>query len=603
MAPVQPVAPVAPVAPVEPVAPVAPVVPVAPVAPVAEVPAPVAEVPVPVEAAPTYEIPAQTPDAFVAPDFENPAPQKKKKSGKKILLAIVAIVAAAAVALGIWKWDWIRFKWIDMFGEPAELRDAVIMQQIDESMDALSERTNSSANSAALSVSAASDESKYVTTTIEVEMSNKIEAILSGLGANDIVDKIDGTYITISGGSTGSVVQAAIQAGIGGDELLDMGILMDVVEEKLYVALPTLTEYQLDLSQFLSDLLDELEAQMPENAVDMAAVQELLNALPSEESINALVDKYVPLILDELDNVSKDKVQMTVGDITKKVTVLRTTITDTDLLDAVEAVMDEAKDDPEIRDIIVNLGDALANVSGDDSVSGQMLYDAFISALDTDLDAETYDEELLVLTQYLDGSYNMVGYALEVENEDVFSYLMLQKGKDYAVEMEIAGEQVMTGSLTEKKGLLNGTFEIGIDGVSFDANIIDFDKKAYEDGNLKGAIEIVPGEEMMDALMGSADLPSSFGSMFEVGIKFDMDFSAEKQYLKISLTDNGSDLVAVKMTTTYTDEPIAMPESDKVMTDPEEWVETFDWSVIEDIVAEFGLDALLNGSDFGDYYL
>lgn len=578
-------------APVEP--PIEAVAPVeAPVEPPVEAVAPV-EVPV--------EAPIEAPADFAAPDFTAEEPKKKKFKLKKILLPAVAVVTAAAVLLCVFNWGWIQKCWLDLFGKPEALRDKVVAEQIETVANNLSKQYGSSIQT----VKDVLNGDKHVNATMELVVGDTAEELLVDLlgeyggvdGVEDLVSKLDGTYISLAGGNTDDLFQWAYTVGIGGEELLSVGAVADLVNRELFVAVPTLSDYYLDLSDVFADAMTELETSIQQEDIEaIETALELLDALPSEEVINKLLNKYITVALTEFDDVSKDKETLSIGGIKEKVTVLETSVSEADAMAACKAVMKEATKDSDIKKIIVDLVDAI-NETSDIGMSGDEVYEEFKSAVVMALEEmgeyEPDTEEILVVTQYLNSAYEVAGIALEVEDEEVLYFATAKKGNDFAFEMEVSGMEILTGKGTNKKGIVNGTFKIKVEDQQVATiKVTNFDQNVLEQGGFKGSFEITPDAELMDQLLDAADLPSaitSVVSLADLGLKLDVNSTPGNSSVQISITANSEVLVGLKMTTTVSDKKVTAPSADKTTEDVMEWIETFEPDQLLDVLGDLGV--------------
>ena len=584
---------------------------VAPVEAPVEAPA-VAPVEAPVEAAAEVAAPVEMPYAapadFADPDFSADEPKKKKFKLKRIILPAVAVLSAAAVLLCVFNWGWIKLWFTDMFGKPEALRDKVVAEQTETLANNLSKQYGNSIRT----MKDVMNGDKYVSASMELIVSDEAEDLLANvLGAAvgdadtvaDVVSMLDGSYVTFGAGNTDDLFQLAYQVGIGGKELLSIGAIADLVNRELYVAVPTLSDYYLDLSTYFADAMAELEASIQQEDIEaMAAAAELLDALPSEEVVNKLLKKYIAVALAEFDDVSKDKETLSIGGIKEKVTVLETSVSEADALAAVKAVLKEVAKDSDIEKIIVDFVDTVNGIE-DTGMSGDEVYEELMASIDLalesldDVDADT--EEILVVTQYLNSSYEVVGIALEAEDEDVLYYATATKGNDFACEMEVNGMTIMTGKGTNKKGIVNGTFKIKAEDQNIATiKVSNFDKNVLEEGGFKGSFEIVPDAELMDMALSSADLPSAITSVIsltDMGLKVDINKSANNSSVKLSITSDGEDMLGIKFTTSITDKPVTAPSADRTTDDVQEWVSTIDYDALLDALIDLGLPSdLLN---------
>ena len=538
------------------------------------------------------------PALFDTPDFSEPQPKMKRKL-KKIIIPIVALISAAAVLLCVLNWGWITKAFLDLFGSDQALRDKVVEEQTEQIADGLSNQYGDTLDN--LKGILAGD--KYITTKMELVVSDEVEdlvadyedLIIDFLGddfkdVEDLVKLLDGSYVTIAGGGTVEDLRAAIRLGINHKEVLSAGAVANLVEETLVASVPVLSEYKLDLSEELADALygmDSIES------IEMALA--VLDAMPSQETVNALINKYVSLALAEFDDVSKEKDTLKIGGIKEKVTVMETELTASDLLDVCASVLEEMKTDDEVETIIIDMAETL-NEAGLLMADPDDLYEDFQDELDymvEDLEeqADDIDDDVDILwTQYLNSNYETIGMALEVDGDEVLYYATATEGKEFATEMEIAGYEFITGEGTIEKGIVNGTYELdsdtlsslfyfyGLDDMSIKIKVRDFDTNAAQNGDIKGSFELVLDDELIQELMDAAGMPGYIGtaatSMFDLGIRLDIDTVGDSDSLQLSVSDSGAVLVGIKLTTTISDKEVDVPMASGEALDPYEWEDT-----------------------------
>ena len=470
---------------------------------------------------------------------------------------------------------------------------------------------------------------KYVSTTISLEMGDALKdminsAVNSAVGGNnpamdaaqisDLISKLDGAAITIGGGQANDIYRTTLGLGIGGEELLSYDVIIDLLNLKGYMAIPTLSDTYLEISKFFEGI----------NVEDVAAVgqaTDLLEALPSEEVINNLLKKYIQLALDQFTDVSKDSDTLEVGGVEEKVTVLKTKIGQKDLLKAAKAVMKELKKDDAVEDLLVDLGDAMGAINGQEN-AGQQLYDSFVQALgmadamEDEMGAYEDDDEdagYIQLTDYVNASHEIVGRKISMcygsEKQEMFYYATATKGDNYAFELEVQGMKVLSGKGTNKKGIINGTYKVQMDeqGEKVEYATIkveNFDSNGFKANALKGTFIITPNAELLQDLIDSADLPAevtSALSLLDCSLKIEVDMAADGNgYFKVGICNGSKNLVAIRIDTKITDEKVSVPSTDKTVDieNIDAWLDTVDLSKLINSLKKLGLpEEMFEGMD------
>lgn len=619
--PVQPVvqAPVQPVAPAPVQVPVQPVVPTPVQAPVQ----PVAQAPVqPVEPPVAQPAPVQ-PVAFADP-FAPAAPAAPKKKGKGLVTALIALVAAAAVfvtciAGPLWLGWFPNTKLTKQITKWFGSEDAYMSAVEAETVDTLSDTISKGYGNAINGYKELLTGNKYTNTTISLEVGDVVrEMLISAIPETDSVDVahlmslLDGTSISIGGGKTGDAFQMAIGLGLGGKHILDVAMILDMVNQEAFAAVPTLSDLYLDMSQ----IFDEANIDSDSLAA-MDQLTSVIDALPSEEVVNKLLAKYIQLALDQFDDVSKDSDTIKVGGIEEKVTVLETKITEKAVMKAGEALLDAVKDDKDVKDIIIKLGNAIGELNGEEDY-GEELYDAFVEGLGmydsvqdeisdrTDEDYEDYDDEdagYILLTDYVNGSHEIVGRKItscfDGEKQDMVYYATTKKGNNFAFTLEVQGTEVVSGKGTDNKGVINGSFDIIVEDQDVATlKVSDFNSNGIKEGNLKGSFTVTLSEDIMEQLIDEVDLPAdvtSALSLLDCSLQIDVDSSAAGGYIRIALCNGSKSLLGIKLETAFTDEKVSVPEADKVvdMDEIDQWLESVDISELVNNLKKAGFPSEL----------
>lgn len=633
-APLSAPAPVAPAAqPVQPAPVQMPVQPPvqAPVQPPVQETQPVVAAPVqPVEPPVAQPAPVQ-PVAFADPFAPaQPEPAKPKKKGKGLVTALIALVAAAAVfvtciAGPLWL-GWFPntkltkqiTKW---FGSEDAYMSAVEAETVETLSDTISKGYGNAING--YKEMLAGD--KYSSTTLSLEVGDAVREMLAsaipetdGVDVEQLLSLLDGTSLTIAGGKAEDVFQIAVGVGLGGQNILDAAMILDMVNMEAYAAIPTLSDLYLDISQ----IFDEVDL----NSADLAAVEQLsgvIDALPSEEVVNKLLSKYIQLALDQFDDVSKDSDTIEVGGIEEKVTVLKTKITAKAIEKAGEAILDAVKDDKDIKDILIKLGNAIGELNGEEGY-GEELYEQFSAAIDggeassvqargtgtalggaydTEADdsyrdeppsvsasEDEVEEPYVVLTNYVNGSHEIIGRKLSThsdgEKQDIVYYATTKKGNDFAFVLEAQGIELIRGKGTNNKGIINGTYDI-TDGMEEDPQVVatvkvsDFNTNGIKEGNLKGSFTVTLSEDIMEQLIDELDLPAdvtSALSLLDCSLQIDVETSVTGGYIRIALSNGNKTLLGVKIESTISDEKVSVPEADQVVDidNINQWLESID---------------------------
>lgn len=250
--------------------------------------------------------------------------------------------------------------------------------------------------------------------------------------------------------------------GLGEHDILSLELITDSENKKQYLAIPELSDQAV-----LMDMSQTPELQ----SADMA---KLYDALPSGQTIKQIFDRYLDILLHGCSNVEKYTQEVTLGEITQKLTVLEAMTDEADLIEVTVKLLEQAKQDQDIKEVLEALDPWYQDMlkqsmdSYYDSVdadSSQTLYEEFIAEADAmlaDLQEQLKntdpDNQMTVYT-YLDDRYHIVGIKLEATDmEETVSGMALCQDGQTSVQI-IMGDTILTGSgqIDESVG---GSFEL-----------------------------------------------------------------------------------------------------------------------------------------------
>lgn len=576
--------------------------PVVETAPVAEVEAPVVE-----EVAPVAEIESPVAEPQFQPDFaqfEDVVPAVPAKKSKKFLgwliPAIAVVVAAAVVAallLGPLK-GW-RLK---AFGNAADYRDYVQQNTTETATGEIS-----AAYGELLSVlSGEYEETGAAELSVKLNVGPNAVSMLEDLAKAELGEEISMDWardieLSLSANAKDQLQQIGAKLNIGGEEIAVADAILDMDQGMLFLAVLNLSdEYlALDVSEYLND---EETAAMMEYLQD----PELIAALPSEEVVGELLNKYVNIVLSSFDNVDKSTETVEVGDLEQKLTVLETKIDGDDLVKAAEAVLEELANDKQVEKVIRRAVDYL---EGQEDLGFDMdaddVCEEFYEAIEDALDAlgEVDGDDLgvdIVLTQYVNGAHEAVGYALEVADEQVLYFVEIKDGDKLAFELNVPGSLEVIGEGTEKKGVVNADYVVYTEMPTWDEDynvtyektevltisLVDF--KA-EDKSVNGKIRLAPSSAMLEEMGLSATATSAI-DLAKIQLELGFATGEKSGTIEFNVLTGEDLLVGVSLTAAEKKaSDIELPEEAYGEDAAEEWLEGLDTEKILDALDKAGL--------------
>lgn len=563
---------------------------------------PVSEAPVS-EEQPEFAQPWQSEVAEVLP---------KKKSGKLLawLIPSVSVVVLAALALVFW--NPIKGFFLKNFGSASDYRDYVTEKNVTNSVsDSVSGAYGAVVNTVfggnkkeapgAMDMSMKLNVGDQVLKELEKQYKDNVGEEIDLAWLNEI-------ELKVSTNIKDNLYQAGAALNIGGEEIAELDGILDLSQGKLLFGLVNLTDEYLAVD--ILDGMGDIEA-MTEAFEDM---DKMAAALPTEKEVNELLNKYIGIALDSFEDVEKSTENVKVDNVKQKLTVLETEIDGDDLIAAAEAVLEELSEDKQAKKILERFADY-----AEDEFDLEMDVDDFFDGIDDVLDAledadgDDMDVEL-VLTQYVNSAHEMVGYALEVNEEQILRCVEVKDGNKLAYELiftqaygRYAKSLEIRGKGTEKKGTVNAEYTVSSytsyeqdeDGERlwegteiFTFSLVDFEAK---DDTVKGKIRIAPSDDLMEQ-MELPDAASAVISLAQIQLELGLDVTEKSSALDVNVLVGEELLVGVTFTATEKKATsIDLPDEAYDIDDADAWAETIDLEKLQDSLKEAGVpvDAFL----------
>ena len=559
---------------------------------------------------PTFDVPAFDAQSAFAQPWQTETVTETVKGGKKKLLAwlipVVAVVAVAALAAVAVLFDFFNLKgmFLKNFGSDEDYRDYV---QANTTKIA----TSTISKSYGAVVTTLSGETKNAETgaadvSVKLNVGDKAVTLLEDLAEAELGAKIDMDWVkdielNLSANVKGELQQMGATLNIGEEEIAVLDYILDMDEGMMYMAILNLSDEYLavDLNEYLATGQSSMMSQLLQDP-------ELYAALPSEEELDKLLNKYLNIVLACFDDVEKSTETVEIGDVKQKLTVLETTIDGDAVLEAAEAVLKELSKDKEVEKMVCRVLEYVADL---DEFGGYIdvdeawgyVEDGIDEALDSldDVDSDDMEGEI-VLIQYVNGSHEVVGYALEVEEEQVLRFVEIQDGSDIAFELKIPNTLEIVGEGTEKKGVINAEYVISVEMPTWDEDynmvyekmevmtisLIDFKS---EGEILAGKIRLAPSSDLLDE-MGLPATASSAIDLAQIQLELGFDVNETSSTIDFNILTGEDLLVGVTLSGAGKEATaIDMPSEAYDVSDVEDWAETFDTDKLIDALDEAGL--------------
>lgn len=601
--PVAPAAPAAPVAPVyeAPAAPVyeAPVAPAAPAAPVYEAPAaPVYEAP----AAPVYEAPVYTAPAAPiqpTPGFTLSAPADGvKKSGKKNkglliglgVLALILVVGIVVVALNWNNWFGGSKGGDNDGGKPVIVDPEDIPEDPDEYFAYLHEAqaegfSKSFSKGFLAAFSGETQGAMSVEAELKVTLGKQLLGILEDAiaesGMKMDVDWLKTISVIINSNTDSNRNQAMnLALAIGKQKIVTIDAIMDNENMVYYMGVPELSK------KYVMMDMGEMGVVSTINTADMMAL--IMENMPSDQEVEKLVDGYMDIIAKYLSGAQSREGTLVAGDGSEDVTGLTVTITEEELAEMIQEILEYTKENKTSRQIVQAIIDAAEEMDAENMTMADF-EDFMDEGIETmgDIIAEAEEGNYIELTVFANLA-EIRGYDILVYSDGAVinsaNFYFVHDGSKIYVDMQVNADYSsakVEGVLTQKSGKLSGELALEIDGDEMGTLEL---KNVTSEGY--GTYVITPNPVLLDEL-GMDEMISSFISdaSFEIEIK--------KDGLAVSVVNDKGTLITLDLTaSTGKGSKVTFPSNTIDGNDydaMDEWMEGMDFGKLLDNLKKAGL--------------
>ena len=457
--------------------------------------------------------------------------------------------------------------------------------------------TNIYAKGVGTVVSSTSDGS--ASAELNFSLSDSFAEMLGDSAYTDLSWLSDITVKTASSSENG-VTATDVDILLGESKITSFTQTIDTESGKTYLSVPDLS------SQVIA-----VDGAAVDNEYSVSDIIEFVSELPEAERLNALLAKYVEIVLRNIEGTQMADGTIAAGGIEQQCTELRLEFDKALLQKIFTAVIEEMKNDGELKDIIISLEDSGNELFGTDDVSGEEVYDNFLSALDdlldnvNSIDGSELGDKVFTLTDYVDSHNKIIGRKIETA-EDGRTYFIgkaTANGKT-GIELDFDGEITVKGTGNEKGSLINGDYVLFVQGSEIlNFSLANFDTDSLKEGKLNGDITFELGRTA-DYGYDSGSAFSAMFRQFAYKISARMDdksysislsaLSGDEEAAALSVsggTKNGSE----KITAPVADVECTLGENDANDTF-DAWVDGMDFASLEKKLEDAGVPAQLTPS-------
>ncbi len=409
-------------------------------------------------------------------------------------------------------------------------------------------------------------------TTRVIVSDDALDILEAYTGANMDLDWINDVIIHSKLNMKGDLAEYKFALEMDKQTLLDVAFFIDADAQSFFIGLLNLSDQYLevDIGDFYGPSTGNLYAD-----------SELTKALPTEAELYRLLNKYFSIAIKNIDDVEKSTDILDVGGISQKVTVLEMNIDAAMAADIAEAILQEARDDKDLKTYINDVAKVLED---EDMISdADEVYEQFLDGIDEALeeldDADNDNEELISITNYIDNRHNIIGREIEIEGDKI-SYVTVTDGKEFAREF-VADSVVIRGEGTKKGSKETAEYTLKVSGTPLlTLTVSDFDTEPKD--TLNGKLLLEP----TDALLEMMELDSQAMSLIrtlDLGLSLEFSGNKSKASATIAVMSKGDPLVSF-VTDAKDKNPtkVTLPDGKDVLDandtdEAEEWVTSFDF--------------------------
>lgn len=345
-----------------------------------------------------------------------------------------------------------------------------------------------------------------------------------------------------------SVIQGVLGLETDGTRLLTMDGIIDFKDEAAYLGILELSKTYLavDTEQkgFVEYFYDVFGMEPEEYSETLELLEILYNEYPDKKEIEALADKYLNMLFDNINDV-KMRMGRTirVGSISQTCTTLELYLDKNDIQNIMTEILEELQEDEDVEALLTELFDLAAETELDilKYRDGDEYYEAFqdnIAQILDELDYNiTYHDEL-EMTVYVDNKGRIIGRTIEFPNswnEIAFSYMNPRNGSKFGYKGSInvnSGEVSVIGSGKVFGGKISGSFTLKLDGSGIvDVEVKNLDMTSLKKGYINGKFTVTAASGMGRAL--GVYSASSILSDMQLILDISMRKSSEKLYMEL----------------------------------------------------------------------
>ncbi len=405
--------------------------------------------------------------------------------------------------------------------------------------------------------------------SVAVEFGTKGTKLLSTLGdmADVKLDWLKNVELSYGYALKNALVGANAEVKLNNKKIVSAEMTFDMDNSEAYIRVPELDSSYILLGEDIIGETKSLDDEIDMNTLDKE-IDAYLKALPSKGTLAKILNKYIDITLDQVQDVKVGSKKVKVGDIQQNLTTIKVEIDEETLENILVKVCEELKKDKDIKNTIIKLGDALKEYERTEK-GGEDAYDDFLDMLDDVIDnaadyAKSYAESSgIEYTLYVNGKGEVVGRTVETATKyssrtqiETVSYMLVSKGSDYAFEAYSKSDVKRDGkkesstvnfelsSEGEKKGnKYTGDAELkigeGNNKVEYKFSVNKLDYSKIFTGVASGSVKLPLDAEALTPLVGSytaSTISSGLSTYLGKDVSVDLGFNTTNKKGEVTIT-------------------------------------------------------------------
>lgn len=572
------------------------------------------EEPVPVEEQSVEE------QLVVEPAVEQKPPKKKKKKWPIVLGIVVAVIAILVGVFFAFK-DAVVYNTLKLM--PADVQYKYIYNQVAKDV-------SKNIIDGIVSTRDMFNKEQTVEGVVEVQLNSNLLSILNQAAGTDLsaISEAKVNYkVTNNDGLT------KVNLGVGNSKatILNTEICVDLKNQVFTMSIPELSSetVKVNIAELYSTGMGGNAAVMPEYSEDtsyslnsrdlteqviISTIEELAEKsetlMPSNEFIEKMIPKYIGIIFEQIKDVERATVDVTVSGVTQKVTKFTANIDEDTVKDMLIAVLEAVKEDQDIKDYfttVFNEVSSILPVGLDDDADDYWddICDVIDDVVEQVEDADFDKLEIEYIT-YANNKGDIVGIECQVyfdlsEVADIF-IMKAEKGNNVGIEAKVEFSKLkiceIEGSGVKKKDKFTGEIDIEFTGIKFiELDFTDFDTESYLEGKPNGTVKIKINN--LNTFIPTAGL-GQYITDTNASIEFNFNSTDNSTETEMQIKALGINLGSIKFTVNVSEaENVSMPSN--TTDNIEGWAQGFNLENIEENLKQAGVYEFLSGVLEQDY--